>query len=170
VLGGRPSWSAFAPTVIVVIPRSGLECNSLRGESEWLPRQCPACQRMTVIGNGRRLRSAYDRDHDKILVRRGRCRVCGRTVTVLPARCVPAASYSLIARQESLRRIGDGMSVEQAAPDCRDPDRIADPSTLRRWCWRRMESLAFALYRVATLFAWDWRAAARILIPEPDPP
>ena len=66
---------------------------------------------MTVIGNGRRLRSAYDRDHDKILVRRGRCRVCGRTVTVLPARCVPAASYSLIARQESLRRIGDGFFI-----------------------------------------------------------
>ena len=124
---------------------------------------------MSVIGNGRRLRSAYDRDHDKILVRRGRCRLCGRSVTVLPACCVPGASYSLIARQESLRQIADGMSLEQAAPDCLDPNRIADPSTLRRWCWRRMASLRFALYRVATLVAWDWRAAARILTPEPNP-
>jgi len=90
-------------------------------------------------------------------------------VTVLPARCVPGASYSLTARQEGLQRIADGMAVEQAAPDCLDPNRIADPSTLRRWFWRRMESLAFALYRVATMFAWDWRAAARILIPEPNP-
>jgi len=124
---------------------------------------------MAVIGNGRRSRSAHDRDHDNIKVRRGRCKRCGRTVTVLPASCVPGASYSLIARQESVQRIADGMSVEQAAPDCLDPNRIADPSTLRRWCWRRMESLAFALYRVATLFAWDWRAAARILTPEPNP-
>jgi hypothetical protein len=124
---------------------------------------------MAVIGNGRRLRSAHDRDHDKIRVRRGRCRRCGRSVTALPAQCVPSASYSLIARQEAMQRIADGVAVEQAAPDCLDPDRIADPSTLRRWFRRRMESLAFALYRVATVFAWDWRAAARILIPEPNP-
>lgn len=169
MLGGRPSWRAFAPTVIVVIPCSGPECNSRREESEWLPRRCAVCRQMTVIGNGRRWRSAHDQDHAKIRVRRGRCKVCGRTVTVLPARCVPGASYSLIARQQSLRQIADGTSVEQAAPDCLNPNRIADPSTLRRWCWRRVESLAFALYRVATLFAWDWRAAARILIPEPNP-
>jgi hypothetical protein len=169
VLGGRPSKFAFAPTVMVVIPLFGLECNSQVEESEWLPRHCPACRQLAVIGNGRRWRSAHDRDHDKILVRRGRCKRCGCTVTVLPARCVPGASYSLTARQEGLQRIADGMAVEQAAPDCLDPNRIADPSTLRRWFWRRMESLAFALYRVATMFAWDWRAAARILIPEPNP-
>jgi hypothetical protein len=137
---------------------------------EWLPRQCPACRQMAVIGNGRRARFAHDKDHDRIRVRRGRCRRCGRTVTVLPARCIPGASYSLVARQQAMQRIAEGMTVEQAAPDCLDPNRIADSSTLRRWFRRRMESLAFALNRVATLFAWDWRAASRILIPEPNPP
>lgn len=90
-------------------------------------------------------------------------------MTVLPLGCIPGARYSLSARQESIQRIADGVAVEQAAPDCRNPDRIADPSTLRRWCWRRLQSLPFVLYRVATLFAWDWRAAARMLIPEPNP-
>jgi hypothetical protein len=152
--------------VIVVIPCSGLECNSPREDGEWLPRQCPACQQGAVIGNGRRQRYAHDREHEKIRVRRGRCRRCGCSITVLPARCIPGASYSLIARQQALQRIAEGVAVEQAAPDCLDPNRIADPSTLRRWCWRRIESLAFVVYRVTTLFAWDWRAASRILIPE----
>ena len=125
---------------------------------------------MAVNGNGRRLRFAHDQDHGRIRVRRGRCRRCGRTLTVLPARCIPGAGYSLIARQQAMQRIADGMTVEQAAPDCLDPDRLADPSTLRRWFRRRMESLAFVVYPVATLFAWDWRAASRILIPEPNPP
>ncbi|HEY6345621.1 MAG TPA: DUF6431 domain-containing protein [Bryobacteraceae bacterium] len=169
MLGGYPSGRAFAPTVIVVIPHSSSECNSQGEESEWLPRQCPACRRMAVIGNGRRLRSAHDGEHDRIRVRRGRCKGCGRSVTVLPERCIPGASYSLAARQQAVQRIASGIAVEQAAPDCLDPDRIADPSTLRRWCRRRIESLVFAVYRVTTWFAWDWRAAARILIPEPNP-
>ena len=43
-------------------------------------------------------------------------------------------------------------------------------ATLRRWFWRRMESLSFVLFRAPTLLAWDWRAASRILISEPNPP
>jgi hypothetical protein len=160
--------------VIVVIPLSGADCNSLREQAEWLPRQCPACRQMAVIGNGRRLRSAYDGEHDRIRVRRGRCKCCGHTVTVLPVRCIPGGWYGLIARQQAIERIAAGTAVEQAAPDCLDPNRIADPSTVRRWCWRRIESLAcvlcaFVLCEVTTLFAWDWRAAVRILIPEPNP-
>ena len=131
---------------------------------------------MAVIGNGRRLRCSHDRNGDKIRVRRGRCRRCGNTCTVLPARCIPGAVYSLLARQEALGRIADGVGLEQAAPDCADGGRIADPATLRRWCWRRIESIVFVMYRVAfdfcrvtTLFAWDWRAAARMLIPELNP-
>jgi len=49
--------------------------------------------------------------------------------------------------------------AEQAAPHCRDPDRIADPSTIRRWFWRRLESLRF-LACAPTPFAWEWRAAS----------
>jgi hypothetical protein len=76
---------------------------------------------------------------------------------------------SLLARQQALEQLGQGMPVEQAAPQCRDPDRIADPSTVRRWFWRRIESLHFFAAR-PTLFAWDWRAAGRILLTEPISP
>ena len=169
MLGDRPARGAFALTVIVVIPCSGRECNSGKEDGEWLPRQCPSCGSIAVIGNGRRERSAYDQEHDKIRVRRGRCRHCGRTITVLPARCIPGARYTLSAREEAIQRVADGLGVEQAAPDCRNADRMADPSTVRRWCWRRLQSLPFVIYQVATLFAWDWRAAARMLIPEPNP-
>jgi hypothetical protein len=69
-----------------------------------------------------------------------------------------------------MQRLADGMSLERAAPDCLNPDRIAAPATLRRWFWRRIESLRFLLYRAPTILAWDWRAAFCILIPEPNPP
>jgi hypothetical protein len=88
---------------------------------------------------------------------------------VLPAWCVPGGLYNLPARQEALQRIADGVPVEQSAPDCRDPDRGVDPSTLRRWFWRRIQSLVMFLRVPSTLLAWDWRAAYRILIPEPNP-
>ena len=81
---------------------------------------------------------------------------------------MPGALYNLPAREQALDRLAAGETLEQAAPDCRDPDRIADPSTLRRWFWRRMESLRFLLS--PTLLAWDWRAAARMLIVERVPP
>jgi hypothetical protein len=121
-----------------------------------------------VIGHGRRFRQAHDRCHDSIRVRRGICNRCHQTLTVLPAWCVPNAPYNLPARQEALDRLVDGQTLEQAAPDCRDPDRVANPSTIRRWFWRRIESLLF--FFSPTILAWDWRAAARILIVERIPP
>ena len=124
---------------------------------------------MTIIGHGRRRRPAHDGIHDWILVRRGICKLCGGTLTVLPGWCVPGASYSLLARQQALDRLGQGYSAEQAAPDCRDSNRIADPSTIRRWFWRRIESLRFLAW-TPTLLAWDWRAASRILIAEASSP
>ena len=161
---------AFAPTVIVVIPRSVEECNSPEEISEWLPRECPACWQMAVVGHGRRWRSAHDCEHDRIRVRRGKCNRCECTLTVLPAWWVPRASYSLPARHQAMQRLADGRSLEQAAPECLNPDRIAAPATLRRWFWRRIESLVFLLYRAPTILAWDWRAAFRILISEPNSP
>lgn len=159
---------AFAP-VIVFIPRFGEERKPGQPDSGWLPRQCPACSQIAIIGHGRRRRQAHDGTHDWILVRRGVCKVCGGTLTVLPAWCVPGAAYSLPVRQEALERLGEGVPAEQAAPHCRDPDRIADASTIRRWFWRRVESLRFLTW-APTLFAWDWRAASRILIAEPISP
>jgi hypothetical protein len=155
---------AFAP-VIVFIPRSGDGCKPGGADSEWLPRQCPACRQIAIIGHGRRRRQAHDGSRDWIRVRRGVCKVCGGTLTVLPAWCVPGAHYSLPARQQTLARLAEGSPVEQAAPHCRDPNRMADPSTIRRWVWRRVESLPFLAW-AHTLFAWDWRAASRILIAE----
>jgi hypothetical protein len=120
------------------------------------------------VGHGRRSRQAHDHGHDSIRIRRGLCNHCHRTLTVLPAWCVPNAPYNLPARQEALGRLANGKTLEQAAPDCRDPNRIADPSTIRRWFWRRLESLRF--FFSPTILAWDWRAAARILSVERIPP
>ena len=159
---------AFAP-VIVFIPRFGDGCKPGDGGSEWLPRQCPACGQAAIIGHGRRRRQAHDRIHRWILVRRGICKVCHDTLTVLPEWCVPGASYGLSVRQEALHQLGQGVPAEQAAPHCHDPDRIADASTIRRWFWRRVESFRFFAW-APTLFAWDWRAAGRILIAEPISP
>ncbi len=90
-----------------------------------------------------------------------------RTITVLPPWCIPRALYNLPARMDALHRVASGASLEAAAPGCRDPDRIAAASTVARWCWRRIESLCFCLS--PTLFAWDWRAAARMLMLEASP-
>lgn len=168
-LGGLPiPGHAFAP-VIVFIPRSGDGCKPGDYDAEWLPRQCPVCGQIAIIGHGRRRRQAHDGLSDWILLRRGKCKVCGCTLTVLPPWCVPHAHYSLLARQQALDRLTEGMSAEQAAPHCRDPDRLADASTVRRWFWRRIESLRF-FARAPTLFAWDWRAAGHIPIAEPISP
>jgi hypothetical protein len=166
-LGGPIPGRAFA-TVIVFIPRPAEECKPT-ADSEWLPRQCPACRQVAVIGHGRRRRQAHDGVHDWVLVRRGLCKVCGRTLTVLPAWCVPGSPYSLLARRQALDALAQVCPVEQAAPHCRDPDRLADACTLRRWVWRRVQSWRFWAW-TPTLFAWDWRAASRILIAEPISP
>ena len=89
---------------------------------------------------------------------------------------MPRASYSLVGRQDAMRHLAEGLAIEQAAPQCRDPDRVADPATLRRWAWRRIESLRlwmaapWTLFRLPTLVAWDWRAALCNLAVEPFPP
>jgi hypothetical protein len=159
--------------VIVFIPCPAGGCKPGEYDSEWLPRQCPACQQVAIIGHGRRFRQAHDRLHDSIRVRRGLCNHCDRTLTVLPPWCVPRASYNLPARVQALTQVAAGAALEQAAPDCRDPNRVADPATIRRWLWRRIVSLGFAvwnLFQAPTLFAWDFRAAVCILMAEPEPP
>lgn len=158
---------AFAP-VIVFIPCSGNGCKPGGFDGEWLPRKCPGCGWLAVVGHGRRRRQSHDRTHDSIRIRRGICSHCRRTVTVLPAWCIPGAVYSLPARQEGLGRLADGETLEASAPLCRDPDRVADASTVGRWFRRRMESLRF--FFSPTILAWDFYAAARILILEPSPP
>jgi len=130
---------------------------------------------MGIVGHGRRRRPAHDAGHDWIRVRRGICNLCGHTLTVLPWWCVAGAPYSLLARQEAIQQLADGQSAEQAAPDCVDPRRVADASTVCRWAWRRLGSLPFWMaarqfFRAPTMLAWDFRAAAGILMVEPSPP
>jgi hypothetical protein len=79
--------------------------------------------------------------HERIWVRRGICHLCNRTFTVLADWLVPSAPFTLRCRQQACESIAAGVSVEQAAPHCKDPSRSPDPSTLRRWAHRRLLSM-----------------------------
>jgi len=97
-------------------------------------RRCPFCERDSIIGHGRRRKQAHDEHHDWIWIRRGRCADCGTTFTFLPLLSLPYTHFSLLARcQALLRRIAERCSWEKASPKLKDPDRLPDPSTVRRW-------------------------------------
>jgi hypothetical protein len=96
--------------------------------------------RHSIVGHGRRSKQAHDQEHDWICVRRGRCKPCHQTFTFLPPFSFPYTHYSLIARSQALRRrFVEGCSLEASAPSVKDPHRVADPSTLRRW-FRSLDS------------------------------
>jgi hypothetical protein len=102
--------------------------------AEVILRQCPVCERKSIVGHGRRRKQAHDEYHDWIRIRRGRCNACGKTFTFLPMFSLPYAHYSLLARSQALRRrFVDHCPWESAAPTVQDPNRVTDPSTLRRW-------------------------------------
>jgi hypothetical protein len=137
-----------------------------------LPRRCPVCRDDTIIGHGRRLRQSHDDRHAGIWVRRGVCHPCSKTFTILPDWLAPTGHYSLHCRQQACERIGAGESAEQAAPHCKDPTRLPDPSTLRRWaqrrllsvwCWVRAGGQGEHFLRAPTIVAWDLSALCRIL-------
>ena len=46
--------------------------------------------------------------------------------------------YTLHCRQQACEHIAAGETAEQAAPHCKDPTRLPDPSTVRRWVQRRL--------------------------------
>ena len=132
-----PFGQSLPSCTIVFIPLSGAQCKlgaDWAESQEGILRRCPVCMRDSVVGHGRRRKQAHDEDHDWITIRRGLCRFCGKTITFLPVFSLPYSHYSLIARSEALRRLfAEGCSWEKAAPPVKDPNRIADPSTLRRW-------------------------------------
>ena len=114
--------------------------------------------RSTIIGHGRRRKQAHDESHDWIGIRRGLCTRCEATFTFLPVFSLPYTHYSLIARSQALRRYFlDHDSWESAVPDFKDPDRVPDPSTLRRWC-RSLDSShpAFSRLRCAVQTVAQW--------------
>lgn len=135
-----------------------------------LPRLCPLCRDDTIIGHGRRLRQAHDDKHQRIWVRRGICRPCGKTFTILPDWLAPSGHFSLRCRQQACQRIASGDTAEQAAPHCKDPSRSPDASTVRRWaqrrlltfwCWTGTQGQHFL--QAPTMVAWDLAALCRIL-------
>ena len=140
-----------------------------------LPRRCPICRNHTIIGHGRRLRPAHDDRHERIWVRRGICEPCGKTFTILPDWLAPAAPFSLRCRQQAGERIAAGESAEQAVPQCKDPARLPDPSTLRRWaqrrliglwCWIQAGAIGQRFLQTPTILAWDLAAFCRTLLLE----
>ena len=97
-------------------------------------RRCPVCERDSIIGHGRRRKQAHDEYHDWIGIRRGRCSGCEKTFTFLPLLSLPYTHYSLLARCQALRRrFEEHCSWEEATPTLKDPNRLPDSSTLRRW-------------------------------------
>jgi hypothetical protein len=90
----------------------------------------------------------------------------------LPDWLAPAAPFSLRCRQQACERIAAGDSAELAAPHCKDPTRLPDPATVRRWVYRRLLSLWCWIKAGAqgghflwppTILAWDLGTVCRIL-------
>jgi len=142
---GKVNARSGAPRVTILFISLSAAQNNF--EADWaevggeaILRQCPVCLSDSIIGHGRRRKQAHDHDHDWIQVRRGLCNLCRKTFTFLPPFSPPYCHYSLIARSQALRRyFVEGECWETAAPTVKDPDRVADPSTLRRW-FRSLDS------------------------------
>jgi Domain of unknown function (DUF6431) len=140
-----------------------------------LPRRCPFCGNRSIIGHGRRLKQAHDRWHVQIWIRRGLCRPCRKTFTVLPAWSPPSGHYSLYCRHEAWELLYQpDSSWERSVPDVADASRLPDSSTVRRWAGHLLRLgtlLAAKLWHAAgwsastfpTILAWDWSAIRRIL-------
>jgi hypothetical protein len=139
-----------------------------------LPRLCPFCGNRTIIGHGRRLKPAHDEFHQRIWIRRGICRPCQKTFTVLPDWSPPSATYSFHCRQDAWELLRQAGSWERSVPNVADPSRSPDPSTVRRWAGRLLQLgtlLALKFWQATgwsaptspTILAWDWTAFRRIL-------
>ena len=149
-----------------------------------LPRRCPRCCQDTITGHGRRRKQAHDERHDWIWIRRGVCRPCGLTFTILPQWSPSYGQYSFPCREQAWEAtVNRGSVWEQLAPLTKDPHRLPDPATLRRWAWRRLLSLYGSLKTLGfcsprwrsflsapTILAWDWPAAGRTLQLEANSP
>jgi hypothetical protein len=108
-------------------------------------------------------------------IRRGLCRPCQKTVTVLPDWSPPSGHYSLHCRQQAweLLRQADA-NWERSVPDVADASRSPEPSTVRRWAERLLhlgtllgaklwQTTGYSASTPPTILAWDWAAIRRIL-------
>jgi hypothetical protein len=168
---GKVTGPGRAPiATILFIPLSADQFNP---QSDWaeatadvILRRCPICSEDSIIGHGHRRKQAHDEHHDWIQIRRGRCHRCGKTFTFLPPFSLPYTHYSLAARSQALHRYFlEGASWESAAPTVKDPDHVADPSTLRRW-FHSLDSSRppFTFLSQAMLAISGWLSRAQILI------
>ena len=130
-----------------------------------LPRRCPVCGNRSIVGHGLRRKQAHDLRHDWILIRRGLCRACRKTFTVLPTWSPPYGHYSLYCRQQAWESLRQARSWEESVPNTKEPDRLPDPSTVRRWALSllRFGLLLANIFRPPTILAWDWGAIRSIL-------
>jgi len=154
---------------IVFIPLSAAQSKRqadwAEAGSEAIVRRCPICLQDSVMGHGRRQKQAHDEHHDWIKIRRGVCNLCHTTITFLPAFSLPYTHYSLIARSEALRRyFVEGCGWDAAAPAVKDPQRVPDPSTLRRW-FRDLDSSQppFSFLRRTLQIVADWMRGGQVL-------
>jgi len=167
-LPGVPPEESLHAGTILFIPLS-TEHNNPAADwaamgAESILRRCPDCSRDSIIGHGRRRKQAHDETHDWIRIRRGLCKLCRKTFTFLPPFSLPYTHYSLLARSQALRRyFVDRCSWEAAAPAVKDPDRLADPSTLRRWFSGLDSSPWFACLRQTVPAVSHWLARGEIL-------
>ena len=134
-------------------------------------RRCPVCERDSIIGHGRRRKQAHDEHHDWIGIRRGLCSGCGKSFTLLPLFSLPYTHYSLLARAQAFHRhFMEHRPWEEATPRLKDPDRVPDPSTLRRWSGgldRSQPAASFRRQTFARLAHWLGRGAPANPQPEP---
>ena len=169
---------AFTPTVVLFVLLPETESKADPGVTEiplgLLPRRCPLCGDRTIIGHGQRLKQAHDERHRQIWIRRGRCRPCQKTFTVLPDWSPPSGHYSLRCRQQAYELLRQGSNWERSVPAVADLSRSPDSSTVRRWAGRLLQLAALLATRLwqaigcslslsPTILAWDWTAIRRIL-------
>jgi Domain of unknown function (DUF6431) len=166
----RPTSRAGPPVTILFISLSAaqynLETDWAEAGAELIPRRCPICVQDSIVGHGRRRKQAHDEHHDWIGIRRGVCNRCGKTFTFLPPFSPPYGHYSFIARSQALHRyFQEGHCWEDAAPTVKDPDRVADPSTLRRW-FRNLDSSRppFSALRRTILAISAWLGMTELLV------
>jgi Domain of unknown function (DUF6431) len=173
---GKTNVEGGTPTVTILFislstGQGNLEADWAKAGAEIILRRCPICEQDSIVGHGRRRKQAHDEHHDWIGIRRGLCSLCGKTFTFLPPFSPPYGHYSLIARSQALRRhFVEGCCWEAAAPAVKDPDRIADPSTLRRW-FRRLDSSEppFSRLRRTMLAISEWIDRTEILVHDSQP-
>jgi len=166
---GDEKGRAFTPTLILFIALPEGEGKPDLGATPFplrmLPRRCPVCGNRTIVGHGIRRKQAHDLRHEWILIRRGRCRPCRKTFTILPAWSPPYGQYSLDCRQHAWQVLREADTWEESVPHCREPNRLPDPSTVRRWA---LQLFCFGLllsniFRPPTILAWDWLAIRSML-------